>query len=58
MGFILFNKNAREDKQEQTTLGVRTSSIGKRIPLLIPNFAHYYSIVRAMNVFWALILAS
>jgi len=41
-------------QQEQTTLSAGALSIGKRIPLfiplLIPNSAHYHSIVRSMNV--------
>jgi len=48
--------------KEDNTPGVRTSSIGKRIPLLTPllilNFADYRSIVKLMNLSWTWIFAS
>ncbi len=49
-------------QQKQTTPCVRTSIIGKRIPLFTPLFisssTHYRLIMRLMNVCWASILAS
>ncbi len=49
-------------RQEQTTLGAGTSSIRKRIPLLIPllisSYVDYLPIVKMMNVSWASILTS
>jgi hypothetical protein len=51
-----------EKTKKENTLGVKASSIKKRIPLLIPllipNFTNYHSIVRLLNVSWASIFAS